>query len=526
MRRALFVAAVLALLVPAALFAGAQGEKAASVSQSRPVVFMNYMGHTSSDAFYKRLHDYIEQQTGVKFTYRDVKNSDDYTVQLTAAIAAQEQIDAFGISGTQLADYKNRGVIQDITDPMNAYGPDIKKLFDSAPGWTGLEQGAMWRSVTIGGRIWAVPGASSTDVGVILSIRKDWREKLGIGPISTIDQFEQYLRKVKVTDLNGNGKADEIPFNPMYGNSGLEGVASSMEYPFTGVHGWLHEWYQSNYIDENGNVVPSVMHPNFKAFLTRMAQWYKDGLFNPDMATSTWDNDNDLLAANRVGATASWYSDFYGAWQTLVKTVPDAVYEHVPLKGPNGSTAKFSGNNPAQAQWAYASWSPKDIVAAGVKLQDWFAMNKDNYLVQVHGVQNTDWKYTNKGENTVRPQIQHISDKDYYSYSFLGFNPWNGVVVGGADDWSSQHYRDANVQLGKLAVWFPPDWFVAYDFKGTPIEKSRVDASTFINEAIANIILGKSPVSDWDAKVAQFRSMYGDEFTKLATAQYKQALGK
>jgi len=527
MRRAWFIAVVLALIVPAAaLFASPGAEKSPAVSQSRPVVFMNYMGHTSSDAFYQRLHDYIEQQTGVKFTYRDVKNSDDYGVQLTAAIAAQEQIDAIGISGTQLADFKNRGVIQDITDAMNTYGPNIKKVFDSAPGWTGLEQGAMWRSVTIGGHIWAVPGASSTDVGVILSVRKDWREKLGVAPITTIDQFEQYLRKVKATDLNGNGKADEIPFNPMYGSSGLEGIASSMEFPFTGVHGWLHEWYQSNYIDAQGNVTPSVLHPNFKAFLTRMAQWYKDGLFNPDMATSTWDNDNDLLAANRVGATASWYSDFYGAWQTLVKTVPTAVYEHVALQGPNGSTAKFSGNNPAQAQWAYVSWSPKAVVNAGIKLQDWFAANKDNYLVQVHGVQGTDWKYTDKGAITVRPQIQHISDKDYYSYSFLGFNPWNGVVVGGADDWSAQHYRDANVQLSKLAVWFPPDWFVAYDFKGTPIEKNRVDAATFLNESIANIILGKSPVSDWDAKVAQFRTMYGDEFIKEATAQYKAALGK
>ena len=521
MKRALFIAVVLALVLPAAaLFAngGAEGGTAPSVTQSRPVVFMNSMGHTSSDAFWARLHDYIEQQTGVKFTYRDVKNTDDYTVQLTAAIAAQEQIDAIGVSGAALADDKNRGVIQDLTAAVNTYGPNIKKLFNSAPGWTGLEPGAMWRSVTLGGKIWAIPGASSTDVGVILSIRKDWREKLGIPPITTIDQFEQYLRKVKVTDLNGNGKADEIPFNPMYGASGLEGIASSMEFPFTGVHGWMHEWYQSNYIDSNGNVTPSVLHPNFKAFLTRMAQWYKDGLFNPDMATSTWDNDNDLLAANRVGATASWYSDFYGAWETLVKTVPNAAYEHVALKGPNGSTAKFSGNNPAQASWAYTSWSPKDVVAAGVKLQDWFAANKDNYLVQVHGVQNVDWKYVSKNADTVRPEITHISDKEYYSYSFLGFNPWN--------DWRGTHYNDANRQLGKQAVWFPPDWFVTYDFKDTPIEKNRVDAATFLNEAIANIILGKTPVSEWDAKMAQFKTMYANEYIKGATAQYKQALGK
>src|SRR5512137_1354004 len=95
MRKALTALVVLGLLASAASLFAQPGSDAAVVAQTRPVVFMAYMGHTSSDAFYKRLGDYIQQQTGVQFTYRDVPNSDDYTVQLTAAIAAQEKIDAF-----------------------------------------------------------------------------------------------------------------------------------------------------------------------------------------------------------------------------------------------------------------------------------------------------------------------------------------------------------------------------------------------------------------------------------------------
>jgi hypothetical protein len=222
----------------------------------------------------------------------------------------------------------------------------------------------------------------------------------------------------------------------MYGDASLEGIALSMTYPFTGSVGWNHEWYKTNYI-EGGRVIPSILHPQFKAFLTKMAGWYKDGLFNQDIATSTWDNDNDLLAANRVGATASWYSDFYGAWQTLLETVPNAVYEHRALKGPGGAAPKIGLNDPAQAQWTYTSWAAKDVVNAGVKLQDWFAANKDNYLVQVHGVANTDWKYLEKGTDNDRPTIEHISDKEYYSYNFLGYNPWNGAVISGTD-WRAQ----------------------------------------------------------------------------------------
>jgi putative aldouronate transport system substrate-binding protein len=519
MRRMFILVVVLAILMPAA----ASFAATTATTQSRPVVFMAYTGHTASDAFYKRVHDYIEQLTGVKFTYRDVMTNDDYKVQKTTAIAAQEQIDAFTTDTTSLPADRTHGVIKDITDAVSAYGPNMKKLFTDPPGWEGIEPGAMWRAVTIDGRIWAVPGATGKDVGVVLSVRKDWRVKLGIGPIETIDQFEAYLRKVKVTDLNGNGKADEIAFNPMYGTDGLEGIASTMVYPFVGAVGWMHPWYTATYIAGDGQVTPTVLHPNFKKFLARMTQWYKDGLINPDVQTLTWDNDNDLLAANRVGATASWYSDFYDAWATLKQKVPEAEYEHVVLKGPDG-VARFSLNNPAWANWSYTAWAPKDVVAAGIKLQDWCAANKDNYLTQWHGVQGTDWKYVNKGAVTERPEMQHISDTDYSSYYFLNYSPWNGVVLGNTTfAWTAT--RAANKLLATKQAWFPPDWFVAYDWSGTKIKDNYNDAATFVNESIANVILGRATLADWDKAMVRYRQMWADEFIKAATKQYTAAKG-
>jgi hypothetical protein len=528
MRKFFIAVGILALILPMALFAGGNKDSSsmAAGEQSRPVVFMVSMGHTSSDAFYARLHDYIEEQTGIKFTYRDVPNSDDYGVQLTAAIAAQEQIDVFSTNSTELPTNRSRGVIQEITSAVKTYAPNMIKLFNNPPGWPEIEAGAMWKAVTtLDGKIWAVPGATGKDTGVVLSIRKDWREKLGFGEIDTIEKFESYLRQVKTADLDGNGKADTIPFNPMYGDASLEGIAASMVYPFVGAVGWMHEWYNAIYISPDGKITPTILHPNFRNFLAKMANWYADGLINPDVYTSTWDNDNDLLAANRVGATASWYSDFYGAWATLRETVPDAEYEHAVLKGMDGSPAKFGLNNPAYASWSYTSWAPKDIVEAGIKLQDWFAANKTNYLVQVHGVPNVDWKYVNENDIGQRPEILHISDQDYYSYTFLGFSAWNGIVLGD-DSFRANAYRAANKLLGSKQGWFTPDWFVSYNWADTPIEKNYNDASTFINEAIANVILGRMPLTEWDKALAQYRTMWADEFVASATKQYNAALGK
>jgi len=510
------ILAVLVLLPAALVMANGGGEKGAGAAgaQAAPVTFMLYMGHQAKDDVWQRIHDYIEQQTGVKFTFRDVKDSDSYGTQLTAAIAAQEPIDAFVLGDKiALANYKSRGTIQDITDAINKYGPNIKKLYNNPPGWAGLQPGEMWKSVTVGGKIWAVPQASSTNVGVVLQVRKDWREKLGLGPITTVDQYENFLRKVKDADLDGNGKADTIPYLDLYGDGPLEGSASSLTYAFTGSSGWMHEWYNPTYKTADGGLAPTILHPKFKDFLKKMAVWYKDGLLYRDVLTSTWDNGNDLVAANRVASITSWYSDFYSAWETLTKTVPTAEYEIVVLKGVDGSPAKFTLNDPASPGWGYTSWSKN--VAYGIALQDWFAASKDNYIVQVHGVPNVDWKWVNKDTNQISK-----TDPDLYAYSFIGFNPWNGVPTGTVNFGSAKRTAATQYLAKQQGVWWP-DWYVAYDWKGTPIEKNYVDASTYINEAITNYIVGRASDADWDKAVAQYKTMWADEFAKQATAIFK-----
>ncbi len=143
MKRALLVLAVLLLLPAAMVMAKGGGEKgaAAADAQPAPVVFFTDIGHQAKEAVWARIHDYIEQQTGVKFTFRDVKDDDTYQTQLTAAIAAREPIDAFTIGNkVALANAESTGVIQDITDNVNKYGPNIIKLFNAPPGWSGLRR--------------------------------------------------------------------------------------------------------------------------------------------------------------------------------------------------------------------------------------------------------------------------------------------------------------------------------------------------------------------------------------------------
>jgi hypothetical protein len=174
----------------------------------------------------------------------------------------------------------------------------------------------------------------------------------------------------------------------------------------------------------------------------------------------------------------------------------------------------------------FTAWAPGDVVKAGIKLLDWFAASKDNYLVQTHGVPGVDWRYVDRRGDLGNPIIEHISDKQWWSYTFVYYAGWDAVTSWRNIDWLDKMYADANIFLGAQQPWFQPDWFVPYDFKGTLVEKNEAAAVAFINGAIADIIMNKAPLSGWDAKVAEYRAMWADQFIKVATAQYKKAIGR
>jgi hypothetical protein len=288
---------------------------------------------------------------------------------------------------------------------------------------------------------------------------------------------------------------------------------------YTGQYGWMHEWYNSTYKTPDGGIAPTILHPQFKTFLQKLRSWYADGLLYRDVLTSTWNNGNDLVAANRVASITCWYSDFFSAWETLTKTVPAAEYEVAVLKKVDGSVVGYSLNDPAYPSWGFTSWSKN--APYGIALMDWFAANKDNYIVQVHGVPNVDWKWVDKNTNKISK-----TDPKLYAYSFIGFNNWNGVptaAAGSTVTFGSAKRTAANEYLAKQVPLWNPDWFISYNWKDTVIEKNYVDASTFINEAITNYVVGRTSDADWDKALAQYKTLWADEFSKQASAIFKMA---
>ena len=69
------------------------------------------------------------------------------------------------------------------------------------------------------------PALLSMLIGTPIWINQEWLDQLGMKEPQTTEEFYAYLKAVKETDLNGNGKHDEIPF----ASAGITGIIDHLK---------------------------------------------------------------------------------------------------------------------------------------------------------------------------------------------------------------------------------------------------------------------------------------------------------
>ncbi len=510
--RLLWMVAFVLVLACASLWAAGKQEAGAAAAsvQTKPVkilmIQMDTGGWEADDN--QKVKDLIEKDSGIKFEMIHAKDDEELAKKANLVLASQEDVDAFEVS-TQRAsmwDMVDRGALMALNKPLEQYGSILKKHFSEDVCWAAVKDKD--------GKIWAIPRRQG-NMGNMVFIRKDWREKLGFKtPPSTLADLEAYLKAVKTGDPDGNGKVDSFPMVARNYNEDFERV---LPYIITGVPCG----YDANYIDEQGRVVPHVMHPKYKDYLAKMAQWHKEGILHPEQYTLKRNQVEDLVIANRVGASIGWYSNIVRPWETLMKKVPEAYYEYPQIKLENGKPYQVPRQPPGTAFMGIVSYSKN--VEWAIKLFQWSVTSPTNYLITREGLPGPHWEWADQAKAEIKqykdPQKRiyrkaYALTEDSHSFPTRVVNIDPGFV--------RNKYDEIQMLMQNIGYVWSPDWFVAYKWKGTPVENSMADAQTLIEEAVVNIIIGKRPVSDWDAVIAQYRKMHGDKYIELATRMYNE----
>lgn len=110
------------------------------------------------------------------------------------------------------------GRIIRLNELIEQYAPNLRKIIESDPD--------VKKQITLDdGTIYMFPllklDALKLNATSGLIMRKDWLDKLGLKPPTTIEEWHTVLKAFKEKDPNGNGKADELAFTGNWGPGDL-----------------------------------------------------------------------------------------------------------------------------------------------------------------------------------------------------------------------------------------------------------------------------------------------------------------
>ncbi|SDE68505.1 putative aldouronate transport system substrate-binding protein [Paenibacillus sp. UNCCL117] len=414
---------------------------------------------------------------------------DSLTERRNLALASGDYPDAFytaRLTAADLTRYGAQGVIIPLNDLIAKYAPNFQKMLDKQPG---LREGLTMPD----GKIYSFPSYYSPDfysilIGTPIWIKEEWLQKLGMKEPQTIDQFYEYLKAVQKTDLNGNGKQDEVPF------SGAN--INILKYHLQGAWGLGTRGISNVFVD----VDPATdklrffrTDPKYKEVLEFMHKLYKEGLIDPEILTT---NESAFRAKGSKGNFGS-----------AIATNPISAFGLEgyiglgALEGPHGDKLYSHVKSPLVHVGAFAITNKNKHPEATVRWMDYFFSDEGAkfYFMGEEGV-----TYTKQPDGTLEYVEDITNNKDGLtsSQARAKYFTWNGGSYPGHVQ--SSYFKDQPNAIahgekvkpyGPKEVWNPfPFTDAENDFRSTVGN----DIHTYITEMEAKFIVGDEPFSKWD----------------------------
>lgn len=465
----------------------------------------------------------LEKRTGIKIEFVHPPNTPD---AINVMLASGDYPDVIfwdwasvprGLTGLI-----NDGVALKLNDYMDKYAVNYKKALDKYPD---LKKFATLDDGTYPAFFQLDPDPLRTSYNGLI-IRKDWLDKLGLKPPTTVDEWHTVLKAFKEKDPNGNGKPDEIPYSIAKAPSGtaLGGVGSGMS-EFTAAWGILDGFYKD---PASGKLLYGPMQPQYKDFLGTMASWYKEGLIDSEFASTDAKGLTTKLQNEQVGTTYGSLGSIIGNTTTVART-KNPNYSLIGVKppiGPGGKSYNYASNTIQKVGYAgvitKSSKYPKEIVRLidymyseeGQALLNWGIEGK-SYAVKDGKKTFTDEIMKNPDGKSPQQALYRYATSVFGHTKVMEYEAWSQI---------SMPYPEQKESI-KLFAGADTSLNTPTSLSLTSEESSKLgsimsDINTYKQETVLRILMGADPVSKIDEFQKRLKSMGIDEAQKIYQAAY------
>lgn len=378
------------------------------------------------------------------------------------------------------------GLILKLNDLQKKYAPDLQKIYNTYPDVNALIKND-------DGLYLAVPfirGEPSLVTSAGYMVRQDWLTKLGLSSPVTMDDWHTMLTAFKTK----MGATAPLVFN------NLPGTLSNGN-GLIGAYGIAY-----GYFVEDGKVKYGPTDSRYQQFLTTFAQWYKEGLIDPEFATNNSQTFDSKAEGGKAGA---FFGGAGGTLGTYLKTMaaknPDYKLTGVsyPVLKQGDFNRFYQHQNIA---WQEAAISSKtkypEICMAFLNL----GYTKSGYLTYNFGEAGTSYKivdsyptYTDLVTNNP-DGISMANEIQLYARSSS-----EGPFV--QDPRYMEQYASLPEQQAALKTWSQNSEKMTANNNPTPqgklsadevssISSSETQISTYVDEQLLRFVTGVQPVND------------------------------
>lgn len=455
-----------------------------------------------------------QEKSGMNVTFNEVPFGT-LTEKRNLALASGEYPDAFysaRIPSADLYKYGKQGIFIPLNDLIEEYAPNIKAAMEAHPD---IKKGLTMPD----GNIYSLPSYYSPEflpmlIGKPVWVKEDWLEKLGMEEPKTIDAFYQYLKAVKETDLNGNGKKDEIPLSATSITQIMDSFKGSWG---VGTRGVGHKFIDVD--PETDELRFFRTDDRFKEVLEFIHKLSEEGLIDEEIYTM---DDNKLNAKGSQGILG-----------TAIVPNPETVFTNQKdyiglggLEGPHGDTLYSHVKSPLVHVGAFAITNKNEHPQATIRWMDYF-FSEEGATLQFMGVEGETYEKNGDEKPQFTEEITNNPDGLTFDQALTPYVTWMGGSYPGYVQekyFGGSEALPSSVAVGdKVQPDAPKEIWNGFNYTDDELkfkQSNGADLETFINETEAAFIAGDKDFSEWDQYVEQVKQMGQEQYLEVEKSAY------
>lgn len=426
----------------------------------------------------------LEEMTGIHVEWEIVNDSDKDT-KINLAFSSGEYPDVImGNMGNDII--QKYGVEQGFLIPLDEgiekYMPNYTSRRDAAASDPNVYLVANDGKTYAIGRL---AGNGERQASQSFYMKKSWLEAVGKELPKTLDEMVEVLKAFKTQDPNGNGKADEVPFEFSINSGGnMSSLFALFGLPVTDLDTMI-------YLDNDGQVQCGANTQNFRDAMEWMHLLYAEGLVDPEVLSQDENTSMAKIAEGNAGLFSGWRK-LGMAWSDWA----DDMELWIPPTG-----AMFSRGAEVPAPYAVVTNKNKDL---GVTLR-WFDAMMDTLMQErlFHGEEGTEWEYNEDGmmvtiEGVTVPSVMPRLDTNglYYCPGYMTEELWVAGEFRIERRLAGQLYDEAGIMQK-----YSNSFMSLAKYSEEQIERKALittDLKTAISENIASFVANGVSDSAWE----------------------------